>query len=490
VTDTTTQGQDVARTAWAGITLRIAEAVLRERIKLSEELLRDLRDHVLYHTPRHEDPWRAEERGEWLAEDFVRRLRRLPLRDRTGPEFTQPLSHRWWQGIWASLPSANPLPLNVFRLRYGNQVSSERCAVMLGVDISVVDSSSAGLRSALVQVASADGVELAGLRPESLDSLLRRYARYSPGPCPDLDEVIRGFAQHHVAACHRCALAHHLVTEQKALTMSNLICPRAGVRSREKVQVLALAVHPDAASYRDQVGREFGAASMPVDDDLMLIDAGDMQHVERNLHIIAEVGAPNREFLRGRVVTEAGRWSRHGLLGPFPAAARSRVQDVAWGTVVPFGELPTTAPTPPKGTGWWMLNTVLAVLLLLLVGAQLQEIETTAELPLEVSFVSARDGHWVSFDVDETAWVYVVSKENDSLWVVQVPQQASDKLIFAVGDGSYRFHVGGDGVLLASSPESIPGFEALVSDCGDLPELASRLQELNPSADVRVTDAL
>jgi hypothetical protein len=127
-----------------------------------------------------------------------------------------------------------------------------------------------------------------------------------------------------------------------------------------------------------------------------------------------------------------------------PERAAREVVHRSWGTVEGLGEIPGELPEP------------LASVAVLAVPSR------AGGEGLEVEFDEGRGGTWAAFDVPDEALVTVVALRGDELDVVLRSESPADKAVFATGDGTWRAHVPGDGLLVVASPAPIAELDRLV----------------------------
>lgn len=452
------QSADVAGSGWAGITVSIAWALLSRGVRIRPAVLRDVRDHVLYHLDPGTSLPHAEDRARQLTVEFASRARRQPLGSAWPRDAEMPLSPRWHRALVASL---RPLSQAVFRHHYGDGRSLDELGRLLQVDALALEMARSGLREVVRRAADADGVPLDAWPSERLDQLIGRLAAWSPGPCPPLHEVIAGEHPQHVSGCARCDRAARLI-QAGVLGSEDLIPPRGPLRDGGEVAILALHFHPDGRQHREALAREAQVTSTPVGEDVLLLDWSDPEPVRDALRLATEVAAPHRDHVRGAVLQGPGRWSRYGLLGPLATRAAAEVRTRSWGSVDTLGELPEPLPDPPSPRRWW---TATAFLGLLAVGSTaLALAPPPVDSSLVVDFAAGRGGVWAQLDVDEAAFVTVVREVGGGLQPVFVSATPADKGDLATGDGRYRLHSQGQGLLVVASDRAV----------GDLPDLIVR----------------
>lgn len=474
------KSDDVAVLGWSGITVRIAWTLLARGVKVRPQVLRDARTHALFHIPPHTPLPHAEDLAAALTEAFVDRARGRPPSDPWPQDMQMPLSARWRRALDRSL---NPLGEVVFRKHYGDNRSLEHLERRLSsVDRMALETARGGLREVVRRAAAADGVPIERWPGERIDRLLVRLAAFAPGPCPPLLDVVEGGYREHTTTCTRCDRTVRLL-RSSILTVEDLLPPTLGARPSSSVKVLALHLHPDARQHRRALRNELPEA-FPVGDDLLLVDATDPTTVHEVLRTAAEVGSPVRDHLRGALLEGPGAWTRHGLIGPLVDRAAQEVRQRTWGLVDGLGELPPTLPDPPSARPLWATATVLAGVAAVLLRLTIAPAQAHDD-GLWVDFTAGRGGVWVAFDTPEHAHIGIVRQVEDRLEVVHRSARPADKVAFAVGDGTYRLHVRGGGVLLVSSDQPMD-LELLTAQASADPDplqaLGERIRTGTPTA--------
>lgn len=443
---------------WAGITIRVAWELLAHGARVSPSVLRDAREHVLFHLPPSMSVPQAEDRAATLTREFVARARNKPLAGSWLQDGEMPLSERWRAALEHSL---NNLSAALVRYHYADGHSLEALEAMMNIDLVSLEASRGGLREVIRRAAVDDGLPMDTWSSERVDALLARLAAFSLGPCPPLHEILDGLHDTHIRRCVRCDRANRLL-KNGVLTTDDLRPPKLGARPAQKVDVVALHFHPEARAHRKMLIDEAQGLVFPVDEDLLLLDASREADVHALLILAAEVASPSRDWIRAARITGAGRWSQHGLLGPLAQQARDVVRSRAWGTVEGLGELPAPLPEPPDATSSWIGAWGAAAVASVMVLAWVQPL--TGKAHSQVVFTPARGGVWATFDVAEEDRVLVLRQDESGLAVLHASATAADKAAWATGDGSYRLHTTGTGVLLAATPRDWPDLDALLRE--------------------------
>ena len=477
---------DVAVHGWAAITVRVAWTLLAMRVRPRAEVLRDARDHVLYHLLPNTSVARAEDLADHLTRAFVHQARGECAEDRWPQDIAMPLSPRWRRAVDEA---ARPLSAAVFRHHYGYNRSLEELEARLQVDRIALEGARGGLREIVRGVAREDGISLDSWSKERLDRFLRRLAAFSVHDGPPLVEVAEGCHQEWIARCPRCDRTARLA-RAGVLTSDDLLPTLLGARPSGRVKVLAVHLHPDAKRCLPLIVKEVGGHVMTRGDDLALFDITHDDAALEVLRMATEVESPHRDFVRAVIVEGPGRWSSHGLLGELAEQATQRVRAQSWGMSDGIGELPVPLPPPTSPRSWWLVVAALALAALGSMWFALSPGPPSVDHPLDAAFTRGRGGIWVQFDAPEQARVTLVQQRGGELEVVIRGADAEARRPYATGDGAYRLHTMAQGVLVASSAEEVEAIEQLVADAGasdaPLDRVAEAIAEHQPGADIRV----
>jgi len=476
------KSDDVAHHGWPGITVRIAWTLLSSGVKIRPEVLQSARKHVLYHLPPATTLPHAEDRAAHLTRQFIAQARGKVHKDPWPGDSAMPLTDRWARAIEAIRDRVTDA---VFRMHYGDQRPLSYVERKLGVDRIAVEAARGGLREVLRGAARSDGLPLDAWSTDRLDRVLARLAAFSPDQCPPMYDVVNGAHHTHVRACPRCNRMVRLVNAG-ALEVSDLQAPTLKARPRGNKRVLVLHFHPDGRSHRARVLEALDVPVHPAGEDMLLIDATELDSVATTLTLAAEVGMPERHLLRGALVEGPGEWTRFGPVGPLAAEGRLEVRSRSWGCVDSVGTLPEALPAPPPALHAWGIVSLLGAA----AGFALYIAATTAHPPppaSEVEFARASSGVWAHFDVQETATVHLIGLNQGVPEPVLLSHSAADKAELAVGDGSYRALVPGNDALLVSLDEPVDLGSMLsraAHSAAPLATLSAEIRRIDPSADV------
>jgi hypothetical protein len=468
---------DVAVLGWCWLTVRVAWTLVSNGVRVRPEVLRDARSHVLFQLEPTAVLPQAEDLATRWVEAYILRARGQLASDPWPADWEMPLSPRWRAAVCGTgdaSASVDELAPVVLRKHYGDYRSLDWLSKHLVVDRRRLEAVQGGLREAVRRIAQADGLPLDGWDSDRIDRLLRRIAAWAPPGCPSPLDVAEGCHREHVSDCPRCDRLFRLL-KAEVIGLDDLMPPTVGARPSGRARVLALQLHPDGRRARRRLIEEIPTPVYVHGEDLMLLDAAEIDAVVRILRIAAEVGAPVREHLRGALLDGLGAWTPRGLIGPLPERVAREVLQRSWGTVDGLGTLPDLLPEPPSARGWWLgalamgTGAVFATLLAAMPPT------SAVDDGVEAAFTPGRGGTWVAFDVPDRAVVTMIGELEGELFPVLASATAADKAVFAVGDGTYRVHVAADAVLFAAGDEPVPEVAARIREAGGLEELARTL---------------
>ena len=479
---------DVAVLDWAGITVRVAWALLAAGLKVRPDLLRDARDHAILHIDPRWTSAHAEDRAATATDTFVARGRRRSHATPWPVDDAMMLSERWKRALDKAL---DPLSRIVLRKLYGEGRKDDSLARRLGVEISHIEGARGGLREILRRAAAADGVPVADWSSDRIDRVLVRLAAFAPGPCPPASEVADGWQPGHVAGCPRCDRLYRLVHEG-ALTLEDLVPPSLGARPARTTGVLAVMLHPDARAFRAELISRLGPGTASTDEDFLLVPGERREAAVAALVAAAEVARPKREHLRGAFLAGPGHWTRRGLLGPLAERAERTARSRIWGTIDGIGELPPPLPAPPAPWRWWIANAVVATCAVLMMTPGLDKPADGSRWGLSAEVIATSDGTWLDFDVRDAARVAIIEQREGKWRILPGSNSVADKATWATGDGRYRLHVRkSDGLLVAIDPTA--DLSSALTDLTHVTNpkatLIARLRGLDTDADVVVWSA-
>lgn len=477
---------DVVYAAWGPVTVRVAWVLAQHGLAVKPEVLRDARDHVWFCLPADASVAVAEDRAERLVTAYVTRARRKAWSEPFPDDRDHPLPATWRDRLYRGLSRAAAI---VLRLHLADGHPLTALAERTNEDLLTLEAALEGLREVVRRTAAKEGVDLEGWADDRLDHLLHRLSVLTAEGSPPLVEVVDGLHPEQADRCLTAARARVLVRKGQ-LRREDLLPPRVGALASDRVRVLALHVHPDGRRALPSLLQHLGGRAFPLADDLVLVDAAEPDLRRAQLAEATSQREPRKDHLRGVVASAAGRWTRHGLIGPLVDELPGRVRGLPWGAVEGLGELPDAVPAPPADRRAWTGVSVLGAVCGLVLVLTLGHAPSRAVHPLDVTFAPSADGLWVDLDVDDEAHLVVVADKGHGLTVVLQGDAPAEKAKAATGDGGFRLRTPGRAVLVASSPAPIAGLEALVkgvgTDSGALERLAATLREGAEGLDVAV----
>lgn len=463
---------------WAAVTTQVTWTLLCSGIRVVPDVLRDARDHTLLHLEPEVSPEHAADAALRCTERFVQIARRQvpePLRD----ELT--LNPAWRAQL---LRAASDDDVFVLREHFGNGRTLDDLVHPDVIDATRLSIARGTLREVLRDTLAREGLPTNDWSDERLDAMLRRLAVFSPGPCPPMARVLAGTERDHCRDCVLCDRARRLVKTDR-IGEGDLVLDRPVPWPRTPSDVLVLHFHPDARRHRSLLVSELEVSTAPLGDDLLLVDLDDEEHVHRVLLLAAEADVPGRAHIRGVVVRGPCRWSPRGLLGPLVSEGATSVRSAEWGVIDGLGELPAPLPPPPSARPVWVAALALAALTMLLL-VQITGPASAANGRLNATFTPARQGVWAEFDLADTAYLTVLGQRGGRVRPLLQSATPGDKVVFAVGDGTYRAHFSGDDVLLVASNEPLTELQPLLAatstGAGALSDLRQRIAARYPEA--------
>ena len=94
----------------------------------------------------------------------------------------------------------------------------------------------------------------------------------------------------------------------------------------------------------------------------------------------------------------------------------------------------------------------------------------------------------MDFDVSEEALVSLVSLRNNKLHILFNSTQPADKIQLAMGDGRYRLHAKGEGLLLSTAEQPMHELSSWIQVANEsdnpLEVLAQTIQQAHPDQDI------
>ena len=204
----------------------------------------------------------------------------------------------------------DPVSDSVFRMHYADGHGMPVVEQHVALDRSTLMAAREGVRAAAHAILSSDGMSLTGWSDARLDQLISRIANQAASNCPGPVGLLSDTGKAHADRCPRCSRALRLITAG-ALSPSDLFIPdQASLISSERIELLAVLLHPDGRSHSELVEEALGPGAIRAGGDCWLVPADDLTAVGEALSGLAEQNSPPRHQLRGAMLTGPGRWSR------------------------------------------------------------------------------------------------------------------------------------------------------------------------------------
>jgi hypothetical protein len=480
------------RNLWRPVTVRVAWELIISRVKVHPAVLSDAREHVLRCLPDGVGTDEAERLASIYCQDFLRRVRKGQYRRPNIDDdltITTPLT--WRTRLMDVL---DPISDAVYRMHYTDGHSMSVVQQHIPRDSATLMAAREGVRAAARALLSSDGMNLAAWSDARLDLLISRIANQAgtncPGPVGLLSETGRAHTEH----CPQCHRALRLITAG-ALSPSDLFLPeRAELLPEDRIELLAVLLHPDGRSTSELVEEALGSAAISAGPDCWLVPADDLSEIGKALSELARQNCPPRHQLRGALLTGPGRWSRGVLLGPLPIYALEAARARPWSEIDGIGELPPPLPPVPRATRWWAAAMLSGVLATLAGVATLSPPPPPPHCPIEAEFQVSEGSITARFDTSDLASVDVVAihagPDGRALQLF-VRDERVGKGRFATGEGDYQITLPAEQVAIISSPDGIAALTALMEEVryeeSPLAALAERIRSRDVRADVVVS---
>ncbi len=420
---------DPARRLWSPITIRVAWELVRSGVRLRPATLRAAREHALWRIPTNAGVAEAEAIASAAVEEYLARTSGRYARVEPDPDIDILPTPAWRAAIVAA---AEPLHDAILRLHYADGFAFDEVQRRFGLSEPIVRAAREAVRELARAVVAEDGVSTMGWDNARLDRLIVRIANAAGDTCPGPGGLGTDAGRAHGEHCPRCSRALRLFREG-VLSPSDLFPPEgAPCLPSDTVDIACVLLHPDARKHMRTLSRTFPDARRIGEDALLTQGEG----MEALLTELAEAGTPPPAHLRVVRRRAPGRWTDRAVLGPAPDMLRAEAMALAWGEVRGIAGLPEALPPPPSAARWWTAA-VLGLLVAAAAGAW-------AALPPiaapDVELTARADRGTLVFDVDDAAFVDVLSVHGLTPTLAFHSETAGDKGTLSTGDGRYRVH--------------------------------------------------
>ncbi len=178
---------DVARSGWAALTVRVAWALLVRNVKLKPSVLRAVREHVLFQLPPDLALADAEETAEQLVAGFLDRVRRRG--GEADPAAVDVDLSRCRRAVDAA---STPVGEVVLVDHFGDRRPLDAVEHLRGVDRLTLEAARAGLREVVRSAGGGEAWPIATVdRRHGLRAPARPCGRSSPAPTPPTPTAAR-----------------------------------------------------------------------------------------------------------------------------------------------------------------------------------------------------------------------------------------------------------------------------------------------------------
>lgn len=483
-----TENTEPARALWASVTIRVAWDLVLNGVPHRAETLAEVREHVLRGLPMGLSEPEAEELTSQAVAEWIDRIRNGRYRRvAADPDLAVAVDAGWRNRLAASLDRVGDV---VLKLHYGDGFPIPTVARNAALDPGRVESARDGIREAMRTLAAEEGLSLAGWPAARIDRLLRRIASLAEPGCPGPGGLFTDEGRSHADRCPRCSRAIRLV-RGGVLSPTDLFPPEGDAsRPSDRIQVLALLLHPDARQHHEVLDQAIASFALAVGGDAWLIADSDLDTLAETLQRLALQASPARHHLRGALVSGSGRWMRGRLVGPLPVQAIEAARARPWGEVMGVDELPAPLPPPPRAGSWWAAAALLCLLAVGMGAVVARPRATPVDYPLAARFEPSIDGWEARFTADELSTVDVIVRRQGSLEIRHAAIREG-KGKWATGEGDYQLLLDGEEALIVSSAGGVPDLRARVDaarqDPDPLGSLEARIRVGTPAADLART---
>jgi hypothetical protein len=481
------------------VTIETAWCLQRARIRVSDALLDEVREHVLLSLPPGSDVADLGVLTERFVADYLDRVMEHGYRGPPPAPTGLPRVDEGWRQ--ALEQACDQLSLAVLRLFYGDGLPEAQVARQCGVDAGAVQAVREGLRELAraevrvrLRVPPTPG-------PAWADALLTRVAGAFGASCPDAALLLpilgRGEpdggherrAREHAEGCPHCSRAVRLL--RAGLLGAAQICQAAPPRPPDtSVGLLALLLHPHARQHLKGLMAALKPGVLRVGDDALLVDVGRVPGWKDALSQRVRMGLPARDHLRGALVRGLGRMTARVALGPAPLQALDQARARPWGEVDDIAALPDPMPPPPSVARWWSGAVAVGAIALLLGGWTVLGRRSEAVFPLRARIEQGGGAVVVRFEVDDRAYVNAYSLGPHGVVTELESRSAADKADIATDDGAFELVTFQPGLLIVSAPSPVddlaPVFASADLWSGGERGLRDRILSLHPDSDVAV----
>lgn len=476
---------------WVPVTIRVAWDLHFAKIEVRPNVLSAARLHVLSHLDVDVSVEQAEVLAGVYTADFIERYQNgAYVRPNLTIDLDHPLTVETRKRL---LNGVDRLCQKVFWLHYSDGSSLERTARKIGKPLRAVESMCKLFRKRMRKIGADEGLGIDTWSDGRVDQTIAYVAGLASGIELDFDVLGTDAGKRLTRKCPRIRRAHYLI-RGGILSPHDLEVPDDN-RFVERKEMLSLLLHPDSRQHASAVSAALGDLAISIDPqgNAWIVDVEQLEDVEAVLVYLASQGTPERDSLRGAMVSGPGLWLDDVLVGPLPLRSLDAARSRPWGSIDGIDELPLPLPPPPKMTSWWVAAAASTLLCLSSLAWALDDAGPKAQYPLVSEFDSHVDFVDVRFDVSDKAYITVVKWKggilhSESTWT------PSEKGKLATGDGRYIHRVDASQIIVISSPEPVKNLDALLQaaqvDSDPVNALEKHVLAQLPLADVQISPAV
>ena len=476
---------------WVPITIRVAWDLHLAKIAVRPNILSAARIHVLSHLEADVTVEQAEVLAGIYTQDFMRRYQENAY---VRPDLTVDLDHPLPPDTRdLLLKNVERICHRVFWFHYSDGFSLERTARKVGKPVRAVESMCKMFRKRMRKIGHSKGLGIHEWSDERVDQALGYVGSLATGEPLDFDVLGTDAGKKHTRKCPRLRRAHYLL-RGGVLSPRDLEVPSDN-HFVDRKEMLALLLHPDARQHASVIEAALGDLAIPIDaqGNAWLVDVDSLDEVEGVLIQLAGQATPERDCLRGAMVSGPGVWLDSVLVGPLPLRCLDAARSRPWGSIDGIDELPLPLPPPPKMTQWWVSAGASTLLFLSSLAWAFDDAGPKAQFPFSSEFDSHVDFVDVRFDVSDRAYVTIVQwkggiLQSESSWTPSTKGQ------LATGDGRYIHRVDASQIIVISSPQEIEDLDALLQaaqvDSDPVNALERHLLSHHPLADIIISPSV
>ena len=472
---------------WIPVTIRVAWELYTSGFRVSAQILKCAREHVLRSLPPDISIEVAERYATIYTHDFVDRFQQHRYRrPNIDPDIGMDIPRRWCLMLQEQLDSVGKV---VFRFHYRDGFNLELVSERSTISIKRIVRARDRIYGVLKRLVAQEDIDIHTWGEARIDLLLTRIANIAEESNLRPGDILSEEGRALVSLCPRMNRAYRLM-KNGIISDNDLQEPRGETVPEGRLSLLSLLLHPDARHHSHLITEALSPYATSISGDAWLIPYENLPDVHDALSYLSEVNTPPRHYLRGALISGPGRWYKGVLLGLLPVRALEAARSRPWGEIDGIDELPPPLPPPPRASFWWLgAVSTFAVSVFVLLWALSPE-EVGPHYPIEIEFYQENTDIRARFDVDDLAYIDILTAKDGKLNVVH-HALFKDKGLISTGDGRYFFREEADYIAIISSRKPIESLPAIAQVAqGDLDPMAylqERVLELQPDAHIIIS---